>query len=110
MRRCAAPLVKILTLVVAWPVVSNAADYYVATTGSNSNSGTIDSPFLTLEKAASVMASGDTMSIREGTYQRTDWSLNVLRGGSSWATATTVKAYNGERVVLTPPRPDPERN
>ena len=87
------------------PLGASAAEFFVATTGNNSNSGTIGSPFLTLERAASVMASGDTMSIRAGTYQRTAVILSVPSGGGSWATATTIKAYNGEKVIITPQNP-----
>ncbi|HNP28688.1 MAG TPA: right-handed parallel beta-helix repeat-containing protein [Nitrospirales bacterium] len=82
-----------------------AAEFFVATTGNDSNSGTIGSPFLTLEKAANVMASGDTMFIRGGTYRRTAQYLDVPSGGGSWATATTVQAYKNEEVIITPQDP-----
>jgi parallel beta helix pectate lyase-like protein len=87
------------------PQGTSAADFFVATNGNNYNSGSIGSPFLTLEKAASVMAPGDRMLIRAGTYQRTTWDLNVPSGGGSWSTATRVQAYNGETVILTPADP-----
>ncbi|MCW5785303.1 MAG: right-handed parallel beta-helix repeat-containing protein [Nitrospirales bacterium] len=84
------------------PLGAFAAEFFVSTTGNNSNSGTIQSPFLTLEKAASVMAAGDTMYIRAGTYKRRAGDLAVPSGGGSWATATTIKAYNNEEVIITP--------
>ena len=45
-----------------------AADYYVATTGSDSNPGTQASPFATLTKGVSSAGAGDTVYIGGGTY------------------------------------------
>lgn len=42
--------------------------YYVATTGSNSNPGTLLAPFLTIQKAADVVVPGDTVIVRDGIY------------------------------------------
>ncbi|MEZ4270169.1 MAG: hypothetical protein R3C68_01640 [Myxococcota bacterium] len=64
MRHILGILTPIVGLIVLCPTLGLAADYYVATTGDNANSGTIGSPFRTLEKAASVMSAGDTMFIR----------------------------------------------
>ena len=42
------------------------AVYYVATDGSDSNAGSKDKPFATLNKANKVVAAGDTVWIRGG--------------------------------------------
>ena len=42
--------------------------YYVATTGSDSNAGTIDAPFATLNAAHALVQPGDTVYFRGGTY------------------------------------------
>jgi Ca2+-binding RTX toxin-like protein len=42
--------------------------YYVATTGSDSNSGSSTQPFLTLQKAADIVKPGDTVIVRDGVY------------------------------------------
>ncbi|HMI83183.1 MAG TPA: right-handed parallel beta-helix repeat-containing protein [Polyangiaceae bacterium] len=47
---------------------AQATDYYVATTGSNSNPGTIDKPFATLQKGHDAAMPGDTVYVRGGTY------------------------------------------
>ncbi len=47
---------------------ARAADYYVSTTGSDANAGSINSPFASLVKAQAAAASGDTVYIRGGTY------------------------------------------
>jgi hypothetical protein len=46
-----------------------AATYYVSTTGSNSNNGTLASPFATLQHANSVVHPGDTVIVENGTYR-----------------------------------------
>jgi len=45
-----------------------AADYYVATTGSDTNPGTLAQPFATIQHAADTMGAGDTCYIRSGNY------------------------------------------
>jgi len=47
---------------------ANAADYYVDTSGSDSDSGSYSSPFRTLQHAADIVAPGDTVHVRNGTY------------------------------------------
>lgn len=47
---------------------SQARDYYVATNGNDNDGGTIDRPFLTINKAASMATAGDVVIIKSGTY------------------------------------------
>jgi len=42
---------------------------YVSKTGKDTNPGTLASPFLTIQKAATVAVAGDTVFIRAGVYQ-----------------------------------------
>lgn len=72
------------------------ATYYVATTGSNSNSGSILSPWLTLQHAFNNVVAGDTINIRGGTYVGV---AQLLTDGSA-GSPITVQNYNGETVVL----------
>lgn len=44
------------------------ADLYVATTGSDANSGSITAPFRTLQHAADVVKTGQTVRVRAGKY------------------------------------------
>ncbi|MCB0474497.1 MAG: hypothetical protein KDC69_02420, partial [Flavobacteriaceae bacterium] len=47
---------------------------YVATNGSDSNSGTsIDSPYLTIQKALSMARAGTTIYVRAGLYRVSNW-------------------------------------
>lgn len=50
----------------------SAKNYFISTSGNDSNSGTISSPFATLAKAQSLVAAGDTVFIRGGTYKITE--------------------------------------
>ncbi len=62
---------------------ANAIDYYVSTSGSNSNLGTsLASPFLTIQQAANAAHSGDNVYVCGGTYRET---VTVPRSGSSSA-------------------------
>ncbi|MEI6488555.1 MAG: T9SS type A sorting domain-containing protein [Bacteroidota bacterium] len=45
-----------------------ANTFYVATTGSNSNTGSSANPWLTIQYAANHIASGDTVIVNSGTY------------------------------------------
>lgn len=54
--------------------VANAKTWYMATNGSDSNSGDISSPFATLPYAQTKMSAGDTLMIRGGKYRITDYT------------------------------------
>lgn len=45
-----------------------AAEYYISPSGSDSNSGTYDSPFASITKAQDVASSGDVVYMLGGTY------------------------------------------
>ncbi|WP_346883570.1 right-handed parallel beta-helix repeat-containing protein [uncultured Algibacter sp.] len=49
----------------------NAKNYYVSTTGKDSNNGSQASPFKTIQKAADVMSAGDVCIIFGGVYRET---------------------------------------
>lgn len=47
---------------------AEAASYYVSTSGNDSASGTSTAPFRTLSKGVSVLSAGDTLYVKQGTY------------------------------------------
>jgi len=49
-------------------VVVTGNVYYVAKNGSNSWDGSLEHPWLTIQKAADTMVAGDTVYIKEGVY------------------------------------------
>ncbi|MCY9656807.1 RICIN domain-containing protein [Paenibacillus chondroitinus] len=81
------------------PMATQAAGntYYVATTGNDSNAGTLSSPFKSIAKAASVMVAGDTCIIRGGTYREV---IQPTKSGTA-GNPITYKAYAGETVTLS---------
>ncbi len=90
---------KILVLVTCLLISINlfATDYYVAKNGNDSNSGTIDSPFLTITKAANIAVAGDVVYIREGTYEETLTPKNSGTAGNP----IVFQSYNGEKVIIS---------
>jgi|GEM_PF-980498 len=82
------------------PTPTAGNTYYVATTGSDTNPGTETQPFRTLARGVSVLAPGDTLYVKSGTYAE---SLeDNIPGGSSWSAPVTVAAYPGHTVTLKP--------
>ncbi|MGH7238867.1 MAG: DUF1565 domain-containing protein [Candidatus Saccharimonadales bacterium] len=57
---------------------AHAADYYVSTSGNDSNPGTQGSPFKTIQKGADVAHAGDTVHVLPGTYN--EWIQNKNNG------------------------------
>src|SRR5262249_40901714 len=74
--------------------------YYVSTTGSDSNAGTLTAPFLTVNHGVSVLHAGDTLYIEGGTY--TEALINNVPSGTSWSAPVTIAAYAGQSVTLKP--------
>lgn len=62
---------------------------FVATTGSDSNAGTIAAPVATVTKALSLIPSGGTVVLRAGVYHQ---------GSISVTKAATIQSYPGEVV------------
>jgi len=64
---------------------------YVSTTGNDANSGSIDKPFLSINKAAEVAIAGDVVVIKSGTYMPNS-KITPLNSG----TATKPIVYFSE--------------
>jgi hypothetical protein len=81
---------------------ANLSAYYVSPTGSDSNPGTLASPFLTLEKAQTAMRAGSQKKtyLRAGTYTRTaQLALTSADNGETWATYSGDAADGAKLVV-----------
>lgn len=79
------------------PARAAATTYYVATTGSDGNPGTLAEPWRTIQHAADNMAAGDTVLVRGGVYEE---AVTINVSGSAAAGAVTFKSYGGETAVL----------
>jgi hypothetical protein len=69
----------------------------VAKTGSDSGSGDQSSPYLTINKAASVAEPGDTVTVHAGTYR--EW-VKPVRGGTGENKRITYRPAPGEEVII----------
>jgi hypothetical protein len=81
---------------------------YVATSGDDSNPGTIENPLRTLQHAADIAKPGDTVYVRAGSYCQ---QLSVKVSGSAEQGFITFQSQPGEHAVLdgaclTPPEGD----
>lgn len=75
-----------------------AKTVYVSTTGSNSNSGAITLPYLTIAYAVSKSSAGDTIYVRGGTYADTA-KISISKSGTS-TSKYYLLAYGSERPLL----------
>lgn len=86
--------------------------YYVATDGNDSNAGTIDSPFASLDKAHAMLGAGDTVYFRGGTYDVANRFMKTSvsnaydvvfyldKSGSASSGHIVYAGYPGERPVF----------
>jgi len=71
-------------------------DYYVSQSGDDGNPGSKDKPFKTIQKAASVMAAGDTCYVGEGRYTE---SVQVTGSGAKEAPIRFVAQPEGKVTI-----------
>ncbi|MDA3929382.1 MAG: T9SS type A sorting domain-containing protein [Prolixibacteraceae bacterium] len=77
---------------------ANPSVYYVSPDGNNSNTGSLDEPFLTITKALTEVLAGDTIFIRGGEYRFVrDLSINNLGAAQKMI---SIFAYQNEKVVF----------
>ncbi len=73
--------------------------YFVATTGSDSNPGTLTQPFRTVQHGLNAANKpGDIVEVRGGTYNE---RLTFPHSGSASGGYITLEAYPGEHVLLS---------
>ena len=80
-------------------------DFYVSTNGNDENSGTKDSPFLTIEKAVEAVRNTDktgkngiTVCIEGGEYRVSSLELTKEDSGTKEC-PVTYRSYNGEVII-----------
>jgi hypothetical protein len=70
--------------------------YYVAPNGNNSNAGSENSPFRTIQHGVNQLRPGDTLIVRAGTYHE---ALRIQKSGTA-DRPITIMAYPGERPIV----------
>ncbi len=85
--------------------------YYISSSGSATNPGTIDKPFGAIKDFSAVAQPGDTCFIRGGTIFRADADINIDGVNGTEDNPICLFAYPGETPVIdgshiTSPNPD----
>ena len=75
----------------------SARDYHVAKSGNDKNSGTPDSPLLTIQMAADLARPGDVIIVHEGVYRE---RVTPPRGGTSGENRIVFRAAKGEKLEI----------
>jgi hypothetical protein len=73
-----------------------AEEYYISTDGDDRNSGTLQSPWNTINKANQILQPGDTVYLRQGRYQET---IAPMHDGTKEA-QIVYSGYPNEVVVI----------
>ena len=96
-----------LPIIMALMTTMFGANYFISTTGSDSNDGTIGSPFLTIQHCTGLVVAGDTCNVRTGTYNLRPsgpynpiWLGNGHSADGTSGNVITLKAYNHEVVAI----------
>jgi parallel beta helix pectate lyase-like protein/pectate lyase-like protein len=80
-----------------WPPVPRRQPvrYYVATGGSDRNSGTSTAPFETIQRAAEMVLPGDSVIVRPGIYTGAERIVSLDKGGTSdaWVTFRSERKW-----------------
>jgi hypothetical protein len=71
--------------------------FYVSTTGSDSNPGTLLAPWRTIQHASNSVLAGDTVFVRGGVYNE---SVNISVSGSALAGSITFQTFPGEQAIV----------
>lgn len=75
----------------------SAKTYHVAKSGKDTNCGSMEAPFLTIQRAADLAAAGDRVIVHEGVYR--EW-VKPRNGGLSDSCRIVYEAAEGEHVVI----------
>ncbi len=76
---------------------ATGSTYFVAPNGNDANSGTASSPFRTIQHAAGIAAAGDTVLVRQGTYNEL---VAPASSGNASQGYVTISAYPGETATI----------
>ncbi|HEV2328658.1 MAG TPA: right-handed parallel beta-helix repeat-containing protein [Verrucomicrobiae bacterium] len=91
-------IIAILVAFTSFGAVLRATEFNVATNGNDTNSGTSQAPFRTIQQAADVAQPGDVITVHEGVYRE---RVDPPRGGTSDAHRITYQAAPREHAVIT---------
>jgi hypothetical protein len=74
-----------------------ATEFHVSKSGRDTNEGSFQKPFLTIQRAATVAVAGDTITVHAGTYRE---QITPRRGGESDSKRILYRAAPDEKVEV----------
>ena len=77
---------------------ASAAELFVAPTGNDKDSGTLEKPFATMQRAQDAVSPGDTVWIRGGTYAMKESQIANKKGVFAHVTHLTKSGTPGKRI------------
>jgi hypothetical protein len=81
--------------------------YYVSLTGSNSNNGSVNSPWRNLNYASARLQAGDSLCVGAGVWNNGndifDSQYYTVNSGTSYSAPITIGGCNGEVPTIKPP-------
>jgi len=81
----------------SWPQVISGLACYVALDGADTNPGTLEKPWRTIQKAAKTAKAGNTVYVRGGVYRE---RVTIKVSGSATEGMITFQNYPGEKAVV----------
>ena len=88
-------------LIISLISIAIADSYYIATTGSDGNNGSLSSPWRTVIHSRKNSSGGDTVFVRGGTYSGGEiWLQPGDQGGGNKNNLWTLKNYAGEIPIF----------
>jgi hypothetical protein len=101
MNTCKHPALSLIVFTItllALTSLAHATNYYVSTTGNNSNNGlTTSSAWRNIQYAANHVQAGDTVNVLGGSYNET---VNLPASGSAAAGYITFQNYAGQTAAV----------
>ena len=92
------PMKQILMLLfITFNAIVSAATYYVSPSGNNSNAGTLNSPFKTINYGISKLIAGDILYVRNGIYYE---RVTVYGHDGVKSNPVIISAYPGESPII----------
>lgn len=91
-------IILVVSLSAEAPAIVAVSDsYFISPDGSDSNPGTEEKPWKTIQKAAEFAAPGSTVYIKAGTYYE---RVNIKVSGASAEEPLVFRNYNNDKVVI----------
>ncbi len=87
----------LLLMLGAFSFSAFSTEYHVAKNGADSNPGSRELPFLTIQAAANIALAGDVITVHEGVYRE---RIDPQAGGSNDLNRVIYQAAENEKVVI----------